>query len=218
MEAIDRIVYSNDWITGIVLLSLVLLVIARNRFYNRFIAFIILPFNNKYIMLFNKKGRLVSEFHVLLSVVQCLNLSLFLYLTVSVWHWHSRAEGPLNFGLILGGILIFSIVKLGMQLLAGYIFNLEKMTHIFLFNKGSYLNFSALILFLFNLLLAYLAPESKPIVFIAFSLVVLTNLIGWGELLNSNLKYVTTHIFYFILYLCALEIAPLVIVPYVLNA
>lgn len=217
MEAVERIAYSNDWITGLVLLSLLLLVFARDRFYNRFISFVILPFNNKYVVLFNKKGRLLSGFHIMLSVMQWLNLSLYLYLAAAIWQWYSRSDGPMNYAIILGGVLIFSLSKFGLQVLAGYIFNLEKLMQLFLFNKGSYLNFSALILFIFNLFLVYLAPESKTLVIIAFGLTVITNLIGWATLLKSNLKFVTSHFFYFILYLCALEIAPLVIVPYVLN-
>lgn len=217
MEAVERIVNSNDWITGLVLFSLLMLVLARDRFYNRFISFVILPFNNKYVVLFNKKGRLLSGFHIMLSVVQWLNVSLFMYLAATTWNWQTHADGPVNFALILGGLLIFSLAKFGLQILAGYIFNLEKLMQLFLFNKWSYLNFSALILFIFNLLLAYLAPESKPLVLTAFGLALIINLIGWGTLLKSNLKYVTSHFFYFILYLCALEIAPLVIVPYVLN-
>ena len=49
MEAVERMVLSNDWITGILLLSLLCMVFAKELFYNRFLNFIILPFNNKYI-------------------------------------------------------------------------------------------------------------------------------------------------------------------------
>lgn len=218
MEAINRIVYSNDWITGVVILSLLFMVLGREIFYNRFVAFLILPFNNKYILLFNKKGRLLSGFHIIFTLFQILNISLFLYLALKIWAWNPIHESDTSqYGIILGSIILFNLVKLGLQIFGGYVFNIEKMMQILIFNKGTYLNYSALILFLFNLLIAYRAPHSKILVALGLGFAVIINLSGWVMLLKSYLKQLTAHFFYFILYLCGLEIAPLVIVFYALN-
>ncbi len=218
MEAVERTVLSNDWITGILLLSLLCMVFAKELFYNRFLNFIILPFNNKYIFLYNKKGRLLSGFHLAFSLFQILNLSLFVYLGSLAWGQESRWGSSFVYPVILGGILGFILLKIGMQLIAGYIFDREKLVSSLVFKKISYLNYSTLVLFAANLLLAYLLPQSKTIVLAGFSLALLVNIIGWITILKMHQKYVSTHFFYFILYLCALEIAPLVIISCVLNS
>ncbi len=218
MEAVERTVLSNDWITGILLLSLLCMVFAKELFYNRFLNFIILPFNNKYIFLYNKKGRLLSGFHLAFSLFQILNLSLFVYLGSLAWGQESRWGSSFVYPVILGGILGFILLKIGMQLIAGYIFDREKLVSSLVFKKISYLNYSTLVLFAANLLLAYLLPQSKTIVLAGFSLALLVNIIGWITILKMHQKYLSTHFFYFILYLCALEIAPLVIISCVLNS
>ena len=218
MEAVDRMVLSNDWITGILLLSLLCMVFAKELFYNRFLNFIILPFNNKYIFLYNKKGRLLSGFHLAFSLFQILNLSLFVYLGSLSWGHESRWGSSFVYPVILGGLLAFILLKIGLQLTAGYIFDREKLVNSLIFKKISYLNYSTLVLFAANLLLTYLLPQSKAIVLAGFSLALLVNIIGWITILKMHQKYVSTHFFYFILYLCALEMAPLVIISYALNS
>lgn len=218
MEAVDRMVLSNDWITGIFLLSLLCMVFAKELFYNRFLSFIILPFNNKYIFLYNKKGRLLTGFHLAFSLFQILNLSLFVYLGSLAWGQESRWGSSFVFPVMLGGVLGFILLKIGLQLITGYIFDREKLVSSLIFKKISYLNYSTLALFGSNLLLTYLLPQSKAIVIAGFSLAFLVNIIGWITILKMHQKYVSTHFFYFILYLCALEIAPLVIISSVLNS
>lgn len=218
MEAVERTVLSNDWITGILLLSLLCMVFAKEMFYNRFLNFIILPFNNKYIFLYNKKGRLLTGFHLAFSLFQILNLSLFAYLGAQAWEQEARWGSAFVFPVILGGLLGFILLKTGMQLTAGYLFDQENLISSLIFKKISYLNYSTLVLFGANLLLTYLLPQSKAIVLAGFSLALLVNIIGWITILKMNQKYVSTHFFYFILYLCALEIAPIVIISSVLNS
>ena len=218
MEAIERTVLSNDWITGILLLSLLCMVFAKELFYNRFLNFVILPFNNKYIFLYNKKGRLLSGFHLAFSLFQILNLSLFVYLGTLAWEQESRWGSSFVFPVILGGLLGFILLKTGLQLIVGFIFEHENLVSSLIFKKISYLNYSTLVLFGANLLLTYLLPLSKAIVLAGFSLALLVNIIGWIAILKMNQKYVSTHFFYFILYLCALEIAPIVIISCVLNS
>lgn len=218
MEALERTLLSTDWITGILLLSLLCMVFAKELFYNRFLSFIILPFNNKYIFLYNKKGRLLSGFHLAFSLFQMLNIALFVVLGARAWGQDFPGGGSLGFPLVLGAILAFTLLKAGLQLATAYLFEREKLISSLIFKKISYLNYSTLALFVANLLLAYLLPYSKSIVVGGILVALLVNCIGWFTILKMNQKYVSSHFFYFILYLCALEIAPLVIVSSALNS
>ncbi len=64
MEPVLREIVEADWITLIIFSSVIFLVLAKSLFYSRFLNFIILPFNNKYIFLYNKKDRLMNWFHI----------------------------------------------------------------------------------------------------------------------------------------------------------
>ena len=64
MEPVLREIGREDWITLIIFSSVIFLVLAKSLFYGRFLNFIILPFNNKYIFLYNKKDRLMNWFHI----------------------------------------------------------------------------------------------------------------------------------------------------------
>lgn len=218
MEAVDRIMPTLDWISAIFLLSLVCLVFAKGWFYPRFMNFIILPFNNRYVVLYNKKGRLSIGFHMAFSLLQVLNLSLFAYLGASGLLGERMMENAFLFPIILGGILLFTLLKIGLQWAGGYIFHMEKLFRTAVFHKMSYLNYSSLVLFGANLLLAYLLPGSTFLIALAAVLFLTINIIGWIGLLKLFQNTIANHLFYFILYLCALEIAPLLIVSNLIKA
>ncbi|MGB5376873.1 DUF4271 domain-containing protein, partial [Muriicola sp.] len=77
MEPVLREIGREDWITLIIFSSVIFLVLAKSLFYGRFSNFIILPFNNKYIFLYNKNDRLMNWFHIFFAAFELLNVSLF---------------------------------------------------------------------------------------------------------------------------------------------
>ena len=217
MEVIQRVVPTNDWITLIFAMSLLLLVFARAFFLNRFQTFIILPFNNKYIFLYNKKGRLTHGFHIALSLFMFLNLSLFCVLAAPVL-FDTELSPEASLLLVCGGgLLIYFLLKIGMPLLGGLILEFNKISSALIFNKMTYLNYSALVMFIANLLLGYVVRDSKAIVLASISLILLINCIGWISILKIHQKLIASHLFYFILYLCTLEFAPFLIIANLLN-
>lgn len=219
MEAVARYIESTDWISAIFLLGLLLLVFAKGLFYSRFLTFVILPFNNKYIILNNKKGKLLSGFHLSLSLFQWLNLSLFGFFALQALVPDSGQWDPLVlFFILFGAILGFTLAKLLLQLACGYLFDNTKMISYLVFQKWSYLNYSTLVLFPVNLLLTYLFPGSKVLVLIGVILLFAVNIAGWANILKIHQKVISAQFFYFILYLCALEIAPVLIVTNLVNA
>ena len=211
MEPVGRTLYSLDWITLVILISLIFLAIAKRLFYGRFLNFLILPFNNRYIFMYNKKDRLFSGFQVFFSLFQIGNTALFIYLA---WGATVGAVAPptaLTYLVILGGILAFALLKLFLQMANAYIFNNERVISEIIFKKLSYLNYSGLAMFLANVVLVYIQKSSAPVVYVTCCLVLLINGIGWITLVKNHQKLITSYFFYFILYLCALEIAPLVL-------
>ena len=217
MEPTLRQIGQTDWITLVIFGSAVFLVLAKGLFYTRAMNFVILPFNNKYIFLYNKKDRLMNGFHVLCSLFMLLNVSLFIYHGISLYRPEGLLAPFLLFAVIFGFLFLFILLKILAQLGSGAIFNSQAAISEILFKKLSYLNYSALVMFLFNLLLTYVFPGSSGVFYLGAALVLVILILGWTTIIKTHLKFVTSYFFYFILYLCALEIAPLIILLNTLN-
>ncbi len=217
MEPILRTSSSVDWITILIFSSVLFVVVAKRLFYSRFLNFIILPFNNKYIFMYNKKDKLMNWFHVFLTIFQVINFALFIYLARNILLDNSPDTFPLMFPIILGFLLLFLILKVFLQLGNGFIFGSNKIISELIFKKLSYLNYSGVIMFVSNVVLSFVLVGSKFVVYAAICLILLVNAMGWAAALRNHQKFIANNFFYFILYLCALEIAPLVIIGSYLN-
>ena len=217
MEALERTLHSNDWITVVFLISLLCLVFARAFYLGCFQNFMILPFNNKYIFLYDKKGRLLHGFHLALTLFGFLNLCLYLVLAGGLLSDQLlEPEGYLL--LSAGGVLAgFFLFKLGLQFAGGFVLEYSDLSSALVFKKMTYLNYSSLVMFGANLLLGYVDRDSKLVLFTSLFLIIGINGIGWISILKFYQKLISTHFFYFILYLCTLEIAPFLIIANLLK-
>jgi len=212
MEPILRTAGTADWITIILLSSLIFLVLAKSMFYSRFLNFIILPFNNKYIFMYNKKEKLINWFHIFFTIFQIINFALFVFLARQILVPTPEEEYLFLYPMILSCIFLFIFLKVVLQLGNGFIFGSGRTIGELIFKKLSYLNYSGLIMFVANMILVYVLRDSKIIVFSAIFLILLINIIGWVTVLRNHQKFITNYFFYFILYLCALEISPFIII------
>jgi len=212
MEPVQRVISNIDWITVIIFSSVLCIVIAKNLFYNRFLNFMILPFNNKYIFMYNKKDKLINWFNIFFTIFQLLNFSLFIYLASNILSNSENDHYPMVFLIILGFLFLFLFGKIFLQIGSGFVFNNNKIISEFIFKKLSYLNFSSIIMLAANIILTYVLNDSKIVVFVSIFLIVVVNVIGWITIIKNYQKIISSYFFYFILYLCALEIAPFVII------
>ncbi len=170
--------------------------------------------------MYNKKEILLNWFHVFFTLFQVINFSLFIYLVLQIFFKEGsliRIDSSYGYPIILGGLFIFLLVKAALQLGNGFIFNSNRIISDLIFKKLSYLNYSALVMFAANILLCYVFKDALIVVYAAFFLILLINAIGWVTLLRNHQNFLAANFFYFILYLCALEIAPFVIIGSYLN-
>jgi len=212
MEPIEKTIVSTDWMTIALFAGLVVLTLGKYLFHKKFLNFIILPFNDKYILLHNKKGQFSHWFHLLLTLFQIINLSLFIFLALQTFGLFPFEENITNYFLILGFLALFELVKFILQMFTGYVFNNLSLMGSLIFSKISYLNYSSIVIAIANILLIYIATDSKTTIYIALSLILLINGIGMTKLLKNHQKALFPYFVYFILYLCTLEIAPLVLI------
>lgn len=212
MEPIEKTITSLDWMTITLFVGLVILALGKYLFHKKFLNFIILPFNDKYILLHNKKGQFSHWFHLLLTLFQLINLSLFLFLVLNTFDLIPLDETATNYLIILGFLALFELVKFILQMFTGFVFNNVGFIGGLIFSKISYLNYSSIVFCIANILLIYISTDSKTVIYAAISLILLINGIGITKLLKNHQKAMFPYFMYFILYLCTLEIAPLVLI------
>jgi hypothetical protein len=163
-------------------------------------------------LLYNKKGQLFNWFHSLLTLFQWINLSLFILLALETFGYVETGNQLSTYFLILGGVALFELAKFTLQSFTGYVFNMQDLISGLIFSKTSYLNYSSILIFMANVLLIYVLRDSKPIIYGTIFLICLIIFISAIKLLKNYQKALFPYFVYFILYLCALEIAPLVLI------
>src|SRR5690606_24364536 len=186
MEPILRNPNTADWISLVILGSIFLMVLAKNTFYGRFLNFMILPFNNKYIFMYNKKDKLFNWFNIFFTLFQLLNFSLFIYLAGGILFASVEKYDIIGYVGILLGLTLFWGLKVFFQLGNGFIFNSKSTISEIVFKKLSYLNYSGIVMLLANLLLHFVFRESKTIVIISILIIFLINAIGWITILRNH--------------------------------
>ncbi|TVZ15752.1 DUF4271 domain-containing protein [Maribacter sp. MAR_2009_72] len=211
MEPINRTILQTDWITITLFTSFICVLIAKSFDYTRFVNFIILPFNNKYITIYTKKEKLFNWFHILISLFQIINTTLFIYFIWREFLNTGVVKNPFLFPILLVVVFLFITLKTVVQLANGFVFNSYKTFNELIFKKLTYLNYSGIVLCIANIFLTYVAIDHKIIIIIGSVLFIAINIIGWLTVLRNYQNFISSYFFYFILYLCALEIAPLVI-------
>ncbi len=212
MDPIEKTITSLDWMTITLFIGMVVLALGKYLYHKKFLNFIILPFNDKYILLHNKKGQFSHWFHLLLTLFQLINLSLFIFLAMQAFEVIPNEKSVISYSIILGFLALFELTKFLLQMFTGFVFDNMNLIGGLIFSKVSYLNYSSILISITNILLIYITTGSKTTIYVAIALIALINGIGVAKLLKNHQKALFPYFLYFILYLCTLEIAPLVLI------
>lgn len=207
---------TNEWLTVFTLLGLLLIAVAKSINPLRFKDFLIVIGNSKYLKLYAKDRKLVDLFSSILFINFLIVVSVFIYFS------YSNFSTPLNFelSLYLKLLAVLSVVLLIKNILEKYISTVLNIDHIitgYLFQKITFKNYSGLVILIANLFLIYTQGSSKLIIIITGLLYVLINAIGFFTSYNYYRKLINPNIFYFLLYLCALEIGPYILLYKVIR-
>ncbi|APG60468.1 DUF4271 domain-containing protein [Christiangramia salexigens] len=210
MQALDRILDYQDWITILFLVCFILLVIARTQFPQRFEEFISLMSSGKFIAFKGKENRAFHPFNILLLGIQTAGISMFIFIAYR-YFFETSLPPLILFIRIFTAYICFILIKAGVEKIIGNIFDLDEKMDYYLFQKLSYRNFISLFLLFISLFLIYSVPPNGVIIWSTAAITIFANIIGLVIIYKRNQSLLSAHWFYFILYLCALEIAPYII-------
>jgi len=160
-------------------------------------------------MLFKgKENNAFHGFNILLFSVNALSISVLIFWFYKYYTNPSPANYLFIYIRILTAYVCFILLKFGVEKIISNIFNIDKVIDIYLFQKLSYRNYIALLVFPITLLLIYTLNISDLWVYGVAGFILLANLTGIFNIFKQYQKLISANWFYFILYLCALEIAP----------
>lgn len=211
MQYIERYTESIDWVTLFLVGCIVLFSIAKYAYPKRFEEFVMLPVNNKYFLVHGKSDDIKHPFNLLLFVTQVISVSLFIFLLFKTEYPETLKTNPWIFVQIFTAYTFFIIIKFLIEKIVGSIFTIDPLVNNYLYQKLSYRNLLAIAIFIGNLIFFYVLEPTKSSLFIFIIIIVILNCIALLYSYKIIGSLILHNFFYFILYLCGLEISPYII-------
>lgn len=204
-----RDLYTVDILTLTFIGCLIIVALSKSLFNKRFNEFILLLFNSRHTNQYIKEQRFFDLFEGLLFLNFIINLGLLLHIYLS--NQASNAIPQMDvfkYALLIG---LFLILKVLFERLLSSVLDIEPIIDKYIFEKTSFQNFIGLLLLPLNALLIYSIPPSHIILITLLAILLSIQLFGLFLFIKNNLNVFRKSLFYFILYLCTLEIAPYVV-------
>jgi hypothetical protein len=203
---------NNNWITYVFIMVLIILAVLNTFFGKRLSRTNQMLLNKSFLQIYynKEKGKLLTKNSFLFFTIQVLSISLLLYLFFSTF-----SVKKFNFNTYL---MLFAFVcsYFILRFLIGYflaeLFEIKNLFFKILFEKVNYL--SNVILWILPLLLlsSYITFSKVMVIKLTFLFFITLLISRYFMILNNNKKLILNNLFYFILYICALEIAPLILI------
>lgn len=207
---------SNELFTILIIIGLVFIALTKLLHPKRFDEFSVVLGNSKYLKIYSRDQKFLDSFDSFLFINLIISISIFILLFLQVFDTSIIISPGLLFKIIIG-FGIFILIKVLIERLIGSLFEIDLIIDQYLFQKISYKNFIGIILLPINAVLIYTITPSKTFVFIMMFLLTIISIIGLITTIKSYQNLIKRNLFYFILYLCTLEIAPCLILLKVAN-
>ena len=216
-----RILQNKDWATILFVLSFIVVAVTKSSFETRFVDFSKLIISNKYNKIYKESSQLFSWFNVALMFVLFISMAFFIQLilaNVEITSFEKASKHNwILFIQLITLCVVFVLGKFLIEKIIAVAFDFEEIIEQYNLQKVNYRTYICLCLLPINMLLFYANNLSIYIIYLLISLVLVANLVSYLNSLKIYQKFIIGKLFYFILYLCTLEIAPYYFVYYWLT-
>jgi hypothetical protein len=202
-----RIVENKDWVTLVFIMSFGIIALTKSVYENRFEDFIKLIYSNKYIRIYRDSSHLMGMFSISLFFVQIISFSFFIQLLLSYFGYASKTDW-VQFIQIFTFVIYFILSKFLIDKIIATSFNIEELVEQFNLQKVTYRTYIGLLLLPVDILLFYYDSIFKNIPLLILYTILGINLLLYLVSIKNYRNEIFGKLFYFILYLCTLEIAP----------
>lgn len=202
-----RILENKDWATLLFVLTFAVVAMTKSAYETRFSEFSKLIFSDKYAKIYRDNNHLKSSFTVGLFFVQIISYAFFILLTMNVFG-HAAKTDWILFIQIATFLLYFILGKYLIEKIVATSFNIDEFVELFNLQKVTYRTYIGVLILPVNAILFYYnnIPQIVPLAIIGISLCI--SVYSYFISIKTYQNAIIGKLFYFILYLCALEIAP----------
>lgn len=204
---IERIIKNKDWATLLFFAGFSIIAINRTIFGVRFSEFTRLAISNKYLKIYKDNTNLRNSFTLSFLVIQLISITFFTQICLKAFGYLDQLT-LLSFIQIINFITFFVLTKYILDKIIALSFNIEEFADALNLQKATYRNFLGMILLGIDILLFYNNIDNKIILSILIFALIAINLLLYIIFIKNYQKSIINKLFYFILYLCTLEIAP----------
>ncbi|AMA48214.1 MULTISPECIES: DUF4271 domain-containing protein [Flavobacterium] len=206
-ELIPRIVENKNWITIVFIVAIGVVTITKAVFEKRFTDFVRLLFNNKYIKVYKDPSNLMTWFTILLFFVQLISFSFFIQLVLSYYGYTTKTNW-VSFIQIITFLTFFVLSKYLIEKIIATSFDTESFIEQFNLFKVSYRTYLGILLLPVDMVLYYTNSINQYVILGVLVIILIINAVTYLVSLRNYQNLLLRKLFYFILYICALEIAP----------
>jgi len=154
----------------------------------------------------------LNWFQIAFFLIQLLVFSLLFYLTIHFMRLINSPFSLKSYLFVLAGTALYFGIRYFISLFIAHVFSISAFHKKLLFEKLNYFNSLVLWLLPLMFLLVYAQNNQKNILIGTIILFGILVIFRYILLLINNKNLIFNNLFYFILYLCALEIAPIVLI------
>ena len=207
MQLSERILVNKDWATILFVLAIAIIAINKSIFSVRFNEFIKLGYSDKYNKVYKDTNNLLNWFTISMFVIQLISFSFFILLLLSFFNY-TKTDNYITYIQIVTFLFVFVLSKFLVEKIVGTAIDSESVVDQFNLIKTNYRAFLGFILLPVNIVLYYNKVPIKEVFYIILGIFLLYNVFTYYFLVKTYQKMILGKLFYFILYLCTLEIAP----------
>ena len=211
-----RILEPKDWATYLFLFSFILIAITKSAFETRFSEFIRILASEKYIKSYKDSSHLMSGFTILLFFVKIISFAFFIQIILDNLGIISKTDWVVYIR-IFTFFSVFVLSKFLIEKIIATVFGIEEFNEQFNLQKVSYRTFIGIALLPINIYLYYSESGATYIIYSTIAIVMMINIYSYLVSLKTHQNLISSKLFYFILYLCALEIAPYYFIYYLIT-
>lgn len=203
-----RILENQDWATLLFVVTFAVVAMTKSAYETRFSEFSKLIFSDKYAKIYRDNNHMKSSFTIGLFFVQVISFAFFILLTLNIFDDTVKKTDWVLFIQIANFLLYFILAKYLIEKIVATSFNIDDFADLFNLQKVTYRTYIGVLILPINAVLFYYdnIPQIIPLVIIGVSLCL--SLYSYFISIKTYQNVIIGKLFYFILYLCALEIAP----------
>ena len=203
-----RDILLKDAFTVIILSLIIIITLIKYNNHKKFNSLLKIFWNSFYLKKYKYEKITYYLFDYFLQINFIVSLGLFVFIYNIIYNGNRLSFNFLEFIDIIQIIITFLVLKNLTEIVISWVFNIQWLTNLYLNEKINYNSLIGLIILPINVLILYFFSPSINILFVFIYIILLLKLTAYVNSFILHQKTIKKSWFYFILYLCTLEIMP----------